>query len=1050
MQLLGALAFSLAEQQAEQGRTHDGGHSSEQAALVEARAALKSQQLEAERAVAAATQQAVQLEAERAAAIAAAAEAMRQRKEAENQLAAQQQQLQQLQHQRQYPQQGGHGGGLSGMPQGFNPSGGNANGQGSGYGSSQPPLPPAPYGDGQGGLGGFGQGNPGAYQSGHGGSFANGGPACGHHHHNGASCGGGYNNNSNNQSTPAAGAGMHGCGASAGGAAPMHSPQPIVCEFCGRWLSEMALDQGNHMCDEFWSYNAEFQACGAQCALLIGGVQHLKPEHLQSFAMRFPNMRRVKHGASASEFNGLFMLTDEQRQTQALRLLANCNVRTIPLGHAASWRCLHVQLAPSSCPQRVGQAEQSLQNQLLRVMQQRQGPGVGGVDAEGPGAAAGRGQAAADAWTMRANEAKRRNTEPMLPGMGNFYGGGMGGGNGPGSTTGDWKCANCGNINFAFREKCNRCNTPRPGAKLFGPITQNERRICPFTVMLMRVPSHATEIQVAEALLTFGELAPGGIKFHRQGAKFKQRRVRMPPDGLALHAFCRFLRPNSAAAALQRGEVLILGQPVQINPAFMRGAMPADIEGNGTGFGVPPGGLPQIGTALGQLSAMGQGGMGQGGMGQGGMGQGGMSQGGMGQMMGQSGMGQGGMSQGGMGQGGMGQGNLGGRGGMPPLPGGVPYPGQLNMAPPLPGAMGQSTMPPLPPSGGNGQMLGADGQVMGGWDGGGFGGMGGGGLGSDVSNLEMQMSSLTTGPAAAPESAAAIDVASFLSAALPLLWQMDSFKAQVMHISPASDGLVIGVQSALSALTDSPAALASPSVLHSTVPILFGDGGRSKLAAATDATDAYEAMLSMFTESADQRFVACVERHTSMSIMEMCECTCDEMLEPLHYKQPVAAISVPVVLGSLADGGGASAIISQLAACPGPLCPTANCGNRMKILRYLMPPMPAAFSIGLTWDSAPPQSNTIHSLLSSVPTTIDLQQAFKSVPQPATASLRGLLCAQGAAFHSFGYDPAVGWLHWGDGSSAAVGDDWEVVISQCSQLRYKPAVLIYQVHPSQF
>ena len=80
-------------------------------------------------------------------------------------------------------------------------------------------------------------------------------------------------------------------------------------------------------CDEFWSYNAEFQACGAQCALLIGGVLHLKPEHLQSFAMRFPNMRRVKHGASPGEFNGLFMLTDEQRQTQALRLLANCNVR---------------------------------------------------------------------------------------------------------------------------------------------------------------------------------------------------------------------------------------------------------------------------------------------------------------------------------------------------------------------------------------------------------------------------------------------------------------------------------------------------------------------------------------------------------------------------------------------------------------------------------------------------------------------------------------------------------------------------------------------------
>ena len=51
-----------------------------------------------------------------------------------------------------------------------------------------------------------------------------------------------------------------------------------------------------------------------------------------------------------------------------------------------------------------------------------------------------------------------------------------------------------------------------------------ERRVCPFTVMLMRVPPNATESQVAEALLRFGELAPGGIKFHRQGAKFKQRR----------------------------------------------------------------------------------------------------------------------------------------------------------------------------------------------------------------------------------------------------------------------------------------------------------------------------------------------------------------------------------------------------------------------------------------------------------------------------------------------------------------------------------------------
>ena len=84
----------------------------------------------------------------------------------------------------------------------------------------------------------------------------------------------------------------------------------------------------------------------------------------------------------------------------------------------------------------------------------------------------------------------------------------------------------------------------------------------------------------------FGEVAPGGIKFHRQGAKFKQqRRGRIPPEGLALHAFCRFVRPASASAALQQGEIFILGQSVQINPAFMRGALPPEMSG---GVGMPP------------------------------------------------------------------------------------------------------------------------------------------------------------------------------------------------------------------------------------------------------------------------------------------------------------------------------------------------------------------------------------------------------------------------------------------------------------------------------
>ena len=152
----------------------------------------------------------------------------------------------------------------------------------------------------------------------------------------------------------------------------------------------------------------------------------------------------------------------------------------------------------------------------------------------------------------------------------------------------------------------------------------------------------------------------------------------------------------------------------------------------------------------------------------------------------------------------------------------------------------------------------------------------------------------------------------------------------------------------------------------------------------------------MFTESSDQRFVACVERHCSMSIMEMCECSCDEMLEPLHYKQCAAYVSVPLLLNAPPSEGG-GVLASQLASSVGPLCPTANCGARMRIQRYLMSPMPSLLTVGLAWDSTPCQPNAIHALLSSVELSFDLQRAFRSVPQPATVSIRGLLCATGSA-----------------------------------------------------
>jgi len=97
------------------------------------------------------------------------------------------------------------------------------------------------------------------------------------------------------------------------------------------------------------------------------------------------------------------------------------------------------------------------------------------------------------------------------------------------------------------------------------------------------------------------------------------------------------------------------------------------------------------------------------------------------------------------------------------------------------------------------------------------------------------------------------------------------------------------------------------------------------------------------------------------------------------------------------------------------------------------------------------QPNAIHAALSLVDSTLDLQVAFKSVPQPATASLRGLLATSGSSCHSFAFDAANSmWFAHGDGTVAALGEDWESVVSKCSLGRLKPVLLIYQIHASNY
>jgi len=117
-------------------------------------------------------------------------------------------------------------------------------------------------------------------------------------------------------------------------------------------------------------------------------------------------------------------------------------------------------------------------------------------------------------------------------------------------------------------------------------------------------------MQLVEALLVFGELAPGGIKFHQQAPNKSKTKTKPPaprpseplthPDTLgktyeelrvlamaatppvsspvaehsAFHAFCRFLHPASAVASLNRGEVIVLGAPVQVKPVRQPRALP--------------------------------------------------------------------------------------------------------------------------------------------------------------------------------------------------------------------------------------------------------------------------------------------------------------------------------------------------------------------------------------------------------------------------------------------------------------------------------------------
>lgn len=146
--------------------------------------------------------------------------------------------------------------------------------------------------------------------------------------------------------------------------------------------------------------------------------------------------------------------------------------------------------------------------------------------------------------------------------------------------------------------------------------------------------------------------------------------------------------------------------------------------------------------------------------------------------------------------------------------------------------------------------------------------------------------------------------------------------------------------------------------------------------------------------------------------MEMCECKCDEVLEPMHYKQSCAYVSVPQMITN--EAGERSGMVEQIASAVGPVCPTANCSSLMKIQRYLSSPPPVLVCVGLVWESVEAQASTIKSVLNNIQQSIDIHKAFHGVTQPMTASLQAIICTFESRFCCFFCLANKGWRLFDD------------------------------------
>ena len=300
-----------------------------------------------------------------------------------------------------------------------------------------------------------------------------------------------------------------------------------------------------------------------------------------------------------------------------------------------------------------------------------------------------------------------------------------------------------------------------------------------------------------------------------------------------------------------------------------------------------------------------------------------------------------------------------------------------------------------------------------------------------------------------------IDLTCFLHVAAQLLWQLDPFKAQLAALTTPADPLVSGVQMLMAEISKSRASegspALSPALLHTALQVLYAEQTRNLLE-SQPLHEMFETVLTKFCEARDSSFVSNVEKLLNIGVLEMCECECGEMLEPMSYKNFATAVSVAQIVGNAPAAGQPSSLVTQLGQAAGPACPSAACGSRMSIVRYLMPPVPGWMCVALQYPprSGPPESADISTLLQRVDLEVDLQRAFRGVLTPLKMSLRGVLCSAAtrcsAYFLSKEGATQGSWVCFDDDAVTTVGDEFGAVVSRCAFALSQPALLFYEVN----